>query len=154
MDTLSHAMWGKGFFGYRKYRWFSFFFGAVPDLFSFGIYFIFNLITKPYNLSFGKPALDEIPPWVFSLYDFSHSLIIALIFIMIIFKVNKELSFPMLAWPLHILLDFFTHSIQYFPTPIFWPISNYQFNGIPWSNPYIMLINFIGIFLIFIYRKK
>ena len=31
----------------------------------------------------GKPSLDEIPIWVFNLYDFSHSLIIALIFILI-----------------------------------------------------------------------
>ena len=33
MDTLSHALWGKGLFGYRKYRWYSFLFGALPDLF-------------------------------------------------------------------------------------------------------------------------
>ena len=154
MDTLSHALWGKGLFGYRKYRWFSFFFGAMPDLFSFGIYFIFLFITKPLNIELGKPALNEIPNWVFSLYDFSHSLIIALIFILIIFKINKAFCFPMLAWPFHIILDFFTHSIQYFPTPIFWPISNYRFNGIPWSNPYVMGINIVCIFLIFIYRKK
>ena len=60
----------------------------------------------------------------------------------------------MLAWPFHIILDFFTHSIQYFPTPIFWPISNYRFDGIPWSNPNVMIINFIAIFLIFVFRRK
>ena len=27
----------------------------------------------------------------------------------------------MLAWPAHIILDLFTHSIEFFPTPIFWP---------------------------------
>tara|TARA_B100000686_G_C16365288_1_gene749776 strand:- start:229 stop:693 length:465 start_codon:yes stop_codon:yes gene_type:complete len=154
MDTLSHALWGKGLFGYRKYRWLSFLFGALPDLFSFGIYFLFVIITKPLNLQFSKPELDEIPIWVFSLYDFSHSLIVAIIFILIIFKINKDLCFAMLAWPFHIILDFFTHSIQYFPTPIFWPISNYRFDGIPWSNPYIIAINAICIFFIFIYRKK
>ena len=41
MDTLSHALYGKGLFGYKKYRWFSFLFGAIPDLFSFGIYFVY-----------------------------------------------------------------------------------------------------------------
>ena len=44
MDTFSHALWGKGLFGYRKYRWFSLLFGAIPDLLSFGLYFLFNLI--------------------------------------------------------------------------------------------------------------
>jgi len=154
MDTLSHALWGKGLFGYRKYRWFSFLFGAIPDLLSFGLYFIFNLIINPSPMKFGKPELSEIPNWVFTLYDFSHSIIIAFLFIVIVYKINKDFCFPMLAWPFHIVLDFFTHSTEYFPTPILWPISNYRFDGIPWSNPYIMLINMMCIFLVFIYRRK
>ena len=154
MDTFSHALWGKGLFGYRKYRWFSLLFGAIPDLLSFGLYFLFNLIINPFNIELGKPEISEIPVWVFKLYDFSHSIIIAFIFIVIVYKINKDFCFPMLAWPFHIILDFFTHSIEYFPTPIFWPISDYRFDGVPWSNPYIMIINFIGIFLIFILRKK
>ncbi len=154
MDTISHALWGKGLFGYRKYRWFAFLFGVIPDLLSFGLYFLFNVITNPFTVKWGKPELADIPSWVFSLYDFSHSLIIAIIFILIAYKFNKDFCFPMLAWPFHILLDFFTHSIQYFPTPILWPISDYRFNGIPWSNPYILIGNIICIFLIFIYRRK
>ena len=154
MDTISHALWGKGLFGYRKYRYLSFVFGAIPDLLSFGIYFLSNLILNPSTIKFGKPNLSEIPEWVFSLYNFSHSLIISIIFILIIYKINREISFTMLAWPFHILLDFFTHSIDFFPTPILWPISNYRFDGIPWSNSYIMITNIVCIFLIFIYRRR
>ena len=154
MDTLSHALWGKGLFGYRQYRWFSLFFGALPDLFSFGLYFLFNLFFSSDGPKMGKPSLDEIPIWVFNLYDFSHSLIIALIFILIVYRFNKNLCFPMLAWPFHILLDVFTHSKEFFPTPIFWPISDYRFDGIPWSNPYIWFANIFCIFIIFIYRRK
>lgn len=154
MDTVSHALWGKGLFGYRKYRWFSFLFGAIPDLSSFGIYFLFNLLTSPTTLKLGKPELSELPQWVFSMYDFSHSLVTATVFILIVYIINKDFCFPMLAWPFHILLDFFTHSAQFFPTPILWPLSDYKFNGIPWSNPYIMVANTICIFLIFIYRRK
>ena len=54
----------------------------------------------------GKPELSELPLWVFTLYDFSHSLVIAIIFILIAFKINKDFCFPMLAWPFHIILDF------------------------------------------------
>ena len=154
MDTLSHALWGKGLFGYRKYRGFSFLFGLIPDLLSFGLYFLYNLVSNPFNLKFGKPELAEIPLWVFSLYNFSHSLVIALVFVFIAYKLNKDFAFPMLAWPFHILLDFFTHSTQYFPTPILWPISDYRFNGIPWSNPYILIGNAACICILFIYRKK
>ena len=150
MDTLSHALWGKGLFGYRKYRWFSFLFGALPDLLSFGIYFLFNL----FNLKTETPSINEIPDWVYSLYDFSHSLVIASIFIFIVYKINKDFAFPMLAWISHIMLDFFTHSLEFFPTPIFWPLSDYQFDGIPWSNPVIFFTNVLLIFLLFIYRRK
>ena len=153
MDTLSHALWGKGLFGYRKYRWYSFLFGALPDLFSFGIYFIHSIFFSSSPV-IGRPTRSEIPEWVYSLYDISHSLVIASIIIFIVYKINKEFAFPMLAWPAHIILDFFTHSVEFFPTPILWPISDYQFDGIPWSNPIIFFTNVLLIFLLFIYRWK
>ena len=153
MDTLSHALWGKGFFGYRKYRWYSFLFGALPDLFSFGIYFIHSIFFSSSPVM-GRPTRSEIPEWVYSLYDISHSLVIASIIIFIAYKIHKEFAFPMLAWPAHIILDFFTHSIEFFPTPILWPISDFKFDGIPWSNPIIFFTNVLLIFLLFIYRRK
>ena len=117
-------------------------------------FFIFNLISDPLNYKFGKPVLDEIPYWVFNLYDFSHSLVIASIFLSITYFINRDFFFPMLAWPFHILLDVFTHSAAFFPTPILWPILNYKFDGIPWSNPYIWLSNIVGIIFLFLYRRK
>ena len=153
MDTISHALWGKGLFGYRKYRWYALIFGVIPDLFSFGLYFLYNLIFNFSNLKFGKPALNDLPQWVFSSYDFSHSIIVAFVSIIIVYRFNKDFCFPMLAWPFHIILDFFTHSAEYFPTPVLWPLSDYKFNGIPWSNPYIWFANIFFIILLFIYRK-
>ena len=154
MDTISHALWGKGLFGYRKYKWLPVFFGAVPDLASFGLYFLYNLIINPTTMKLGKPELTDIPSWVFTMYNISHSLIIALLFIMLVYIIKRDVCFSMLAWPFHIILDFFTHSKEYFPTPIFWPISDYRFDGIPWSNKYIMIGNIICIFFVFVYRRN
>ena len=154
MDTLSHALYGKGFFGYRKYRWTSFLFGALPDLSSFGVYFLGQLFSNFHGLKNGRPSIEEIPIWVVELYNISHSLITAFVFIAIVYFIKKDLTWPMLAWPVHIIVDLFTHSIEFFPTPIFWPLSNYRFDGIPWSNIYVFTINIILIFLIFIYRFK
>ena len=154
MDTISHALWGKGLFGYRKYKWLPVFFGAVPDLASFGLYFLYNLIINPTTMKLGKPELTDIPSWVFTMYNISHSLIIALLFIMLVYIIKRDVCFSMLAWPFHIILDFFTHSKEYFPTPIFWPISDYRFDGIPWSNQYIMIGNIVCIFFVFVYRRK
>ena len=152
MDTLSHALYGKGLFGYKKYRWYSFFFGIIPDIFSFGIYFIYLIVFSEFE--FGRPSREELPYWVYDLYDISHSMVTALVFIAIAYKINKDFAWPMLAWPMHIVVDFFTHSIEFFPTPILWPISDYRFDGVPWSNPYVLVINFVLIFVIFIYRRK
>ena len=152
MDTLSHALYGKGLFGYKKYRWYSFFFGIIPDIFSFGIYFIYLIVFSEFE--FGRPSREELPYWVYDLYDISHSMVTALVFIAIAYKINKDFAWPMLAWPMHIIVDFFTHSIEFFPTPILWPISDYRFDGVPRSNPYVLVINFVLIFVIFIYRRK
>lgn len=153
MDTFSHALYGKGIFGYKKYRWSSFLFGALPDLFSFGVYFLVQLLSNVDGLKFGRPLNEEIPFWVFELYNISHSLITAFLFISIVYFMKRSLAWPMLAWPLHIIVDFFTHSIEFFPTPILWPISNYRFDGIPWSNTYVFTTNIFLIFFIFLYRR-
>ena len=81
-------------------------------------------------------------------------MITALFFIAIAYKINKDFAWPMLAWPMHIIVDFFTHSIEFFPTPILWPISDYRFDGIPWSNPYIWFSNIAGIILLYVWRYK
>jgi membrane-bound metal-dependent hydrolase YbcI (DUF457 family) len=154
MDTLSHALYGKGLFGYKKYKWASYFFGALPDLLSFGIFFIVQLFFNYASFDFGRPSIDQIPLWVYHLYDITHSLVTAFIFIGIAYLIDKNFAWVMLGWPIHIIVDFFTHSIEFFPTPILWPISDYRFDGIPWSNIYVLILNLILIFLIFRYRWK
>ena len=153
MDTLSHALWGRGLFGFRGRPYWSLFFGALPDLFSFGIFFLIKLLFEPSSLQTRKPDLQEIPHYVFSLYDFTHSLVIAffIIYLVYIFG-NQNLAFAMLAWPFHILLDFPFHTADYFPTPILWPIIEVKFNGISWGTPYIWLSNIAGIIILYIYK--
>lgn len=154
MDTLSHALWGRGVFGYRGNPYWSLFFGALPDLFSFGIYFLFNAIFNSSNLKLGKPDLDQLPDWLFNLYDISHSLLIASIFITLVyFLINKSFAFAMLAWPLHIMLDFPFHTADFFPTPILWPIVDIRFDGIAWSDPYIWFSNIGGLIILYTYRQ-
>ncbi len=153
MDTLSHALWGRGFFGYRGKAYWSLFFGALPDLFSFGIYFLINIFINPSNYMFGKPELDQLPSWLFDLYNISHSLLIAMICVVFVYlKVSRNLAFAMLAWPFHIILDFPFHTADFFPTPILWPILDVQFDGIAWSNPYVWFSNIGGLIILFLYR--
>ena len=153
MDTLSHALWGKGVFGYRGKPYWSLFFGALPDLFSFGIFFIITFIDRLFNSTdFEK---TDLPDWLYSSYDVTHSMVIAFITIGIVyFFINKNFAFAMLAWPLHILVDFPFHTADFFPTPILWPIMDVKFDGVSWANPYVWFSNVAGIIILYIYRYR
>ena len=154
MDTISHALWGRGVFGYKGSPYLSLFFGAMPDLLSFGVYFL-NRFVDDSTLEYGKPNIQELPDYVFVLYDFTHSLIIAFLFIFLVYKcIGEKYSFAMLAWPLHIILDFPFHTADFFPTPIFWPIIEVRFDGVSWSNPCIWFSNIAGILMLYLHRYR
>lgn len=152
MDTLSHALWGRGLFGYKGYPKAALIFGAIPDLMSFGILFILNFLSGNFRIGGGPPSLESMPSWLYINYDISHSFVSAFICIAVVHKFRKNIAFAMLAWPFHILLDFPFHSKAYFPTKLFWPITDFSFDGIPWSRPEVWFSNLAGIIILFIYR--
>ena len=155
MDTFSHALWGKALFGYRGARFSPFFFGAAPDLIAFVPYFIFKLIKSSNAKLFGKPEIAELPNWVLILYDFSHSFVTSFIVLGILFFFKKRiLAFASLSWSFHILLDFPFHTKEFFPTKIFWPISDIYYDGISWGIPQVWLTNILLLFLILFYRFR
>jgi hypothetical protein len=159
MDTLSHALWGHGLFGYRGQWKLAIFFGAMPDLVSFGALFFIKFITGTLTYS-GLPTLESLkqlepyPDWLFFMDNLSHSFLTAILFIVLVSKFRKELVWPMLAWPFHIVLDFPFHTKDFFPVKIFWPISDFSFDGISWSSPEVIIPNFSGLILLFIFRYK
>ena len=148
MDILAHGLWGGVTFGRKKLLGLAILFGVLPDLLAFGPFFVIKLINRTFQ--FGKPNLAEIPNWVFTSYDFSHSLFTAIILYLIIRYFNKTLSYTFLAYPLHILCDIFTHSKSFFPTPFLFPISDFKVNGISWSDPTFMLVNYSAIITAYI----
>ena len=132
MDILSHGLWAaasaKGV--QQKYptllraRW-AFFWGVFPDLFAFSIPFPVHLYLYLFRgvPESGHPfqALTQL------LYSISHSAIIfAVVFIMMTL-VRRRVSWVMLAWLLHIAIDIPTHSLDFYPTPVFWPLSDLRY---------------------------
>ena len=159
MDTLSHALWGSGLFGYRRYRWVAILFGVMPDLLSFGVLFFIRIINGELNYS-GLPTLESLvqlepfPQWIFAMDNITHSFITAFFFVSIIYYVKRELVWPMLAWPFHIVLDFAFHTKELFPVKLFWPLTDFYIDGISWSHPAVWFSNAAGIIILFIYRWK
>ena len=152
MDTFSHAIWGYGLFGYKRYALLAIFFGAMPDLISFGALMAMNVIDG--TMQFGKPALETLPLWLFTHYAAGHSFVIALPIIALAAIWRKGIAFAMLAWPFHIVLDFPFHTKAYFSTPIFWPLSDFSVDGIAWSHWYIWWPNVAGIVILLVYRHR
>lgn len=152
MDTLSHTLWGYGLFGYKRYAAIAAIFGAAPDLISFGALLVVRIAEGSWQP--GPPPLETLPQWLFMSYTLGHSFIISFSVISLVALWRKPVAFAMLAWPFHIVLDFPFHAFAYFPTPIFWPISDFMIDGIPWSNWYIWIPNVAGILMLFYFRRK
>ncbi len=152
MDTLSHALWGYGLFGYKHYAWLAIFFGAMPDLISFGAFMAIQIANSAWHL--GPPPLAILPAWLYTNYSLGHSFVICLPIIGLVSLWRRDIAFAMLAWPFHIVLDFPFHSFQYFPTPILWPISDFKLDGIQWSHWYIWLPNVAGLGILLTYRCR
>lgn len=152
MDTFSHALWGYGLFGYKRYALLAIFFGAMPDLISFGAFMAINIFNGTFH--FGPPPLDTLPLWLYRNYSLGHSFVISLPIIALVALWRKDIALPMLAWPFHIVLDFPFHTKAYFATPLFWPISDFRVDGISWSHWYIWWPNVAGLIILLGYRHR
>lgn len=160
MDIISHGLYGGIAFG-RKSRisyWKSFFFGIMPDLFSFGIFFVVSIIAiisgNGNSLPVGPHDPASIPQYVHTLYSVTHSLIIAGLVIVIVSFFKRSLIIEMLGWPLHILVDIPTHSNKFFPTLFLWPVSDFHVNGTSWGSPYIFIPNVILLTVLYFWFYK
>lgn len=152
MDTFSHALWGYGLFGFRRHAWLALLFGALPDLVSFGAYLVLRLLDGGYQP--GPPPIEVLPHWLFFSYNLFHSFAICVPVIALVAWFRRDIAFALLAWPFHIVLDFPFHSLRYFPTPIFWPFSDFVVDGIPWSSPQVWLPNVAGLVILLAYRYR
>lgn len=144
MDIFSHGLYG-GLFGMKSKRnyWLAFFFGIAPDLFSFGMFTatIWLGFASGPDWADGPPDPALIPVYVHRLYDITHSLIVFAAVFGVVWFIRRRPMWEMLGWGLHIIVDVFTHSLRFFPTPFLWPLSDYRFDGKSWGSPEIFIPN-------------
>lgn len=174
MDIFAHTLWanaaartankklekkGKSL---RIHPLWTGFWGVFPDLFAFSIPFIisiYGIITG--NISFDSLSHHGLPngfDLAGTLYQYSHSLVIWTAVFIITWIISKRPRWELLGWLLHILIDIPSHSIEFFPTPFLFPISEYRFPyGISWANQWYMIINYLLLLVVFSYslfKKK
>lgn len=162
MDIISHGLYGGVAFGRknRKVFWLALAVGMLPDIFSFGMLWVANLLglyQKPDWSQAGPPPMDNIPSFISHLYNATHSLIVFLVVFLVIWAIRQRPFWILGAWGLHILIDIPSHSFAFFPTPFLWPISDFKIDGIQWGNPIIYIPNLIMLLILyswFYYNKK
>ncbi len=153
MDTFAHGLWTYAIFHRKKYVWLATLFGILPDLLSFGPFFMINLFNGALQKAM---PISSIPQWIFASYNLSHSLVVFLLVFIIAYLITKKWFWPLTAWAIHILVDVPTHSTRFFATPFLWPVSDYRFNGISWATPWFMLLNYgtlLTVFLIIAHNR-
>ncbi len=178
MDVFAHTLWTNALFHFkynnqRRLRYLAAFFGVVPDLIGFAPLFIYLILS---GRMFSRERFPfEATNWTFGFaeqaYNFTHSLVIfAATFLLVVaignlyryFKSKPNYKFwffwPMLGWPLHILIDIPTHP-DFYHTPFLFPLSDFRnTQGVSWAHPTFMVINYSLLILayvaIYIYQKK
>ena len=154
MDFISHGLWGGLALGRASRRsfWLAFAFGMAPDLCSFGIVFADGLLSHGLDFFNGMghpPDARRIPAYVYGLYNATHSLIVFAAVFALVWALRRKPLLELGAWGLHIALDIFTHSEEFFPTPFLWPLSDARVNGMPWSDPRIFFGNMVLLALLY-----
>ncbi len=154
MDVLAHALYGATFFsrtgfaggrlGMRAAQvsfsrdwtvWAAAGFGLLPDMTSIGVTFL-------YLLARGEPiSFHALPSFVYALYHGTHSLVTVGVLVAFLWAFARPLLVPALAWPLHIVMDSFTHSDGYWQTLMFYPFSGWHYHGFNWwQYPGLMVL--------------
>lgn len=163
MDIFAHAMWaGMGVSLARRY-WIvptrtlilTVVLATLPDIFHLlpiaGWWIFadgsFNAVRAYANAVPGQlPMLPEmVGIWSHHLHCITHSAIVAGAVTLLVWVVRRALWIPLLGWWSHIAIDVLTHSADYFPSPVLYPITERGFDGLAWNTPLFMAVNYAAL---------
>lgn len=181
MDIFAHGLWTAAAAKATNNKlqrtnlkslniWWAAFWGVFPDLFAFTIPFAWiasGILFGNLHLS-DIPRPHEIEPpaaktyWVLhlaqQLYNISHSGVVFAAIFFLAWLIARRPVWEMLGWLLHLLIDIPTHSYQFYPTPIFWPLSGWKFiYGVAWSQWWFMILNYSALAIVYFllwWKKK
>ena len=163
MDVLAHALWaGAGVLLARR-RWTvtprtaaaTVALAVAPDIphllpiLGWSVFGAGNAATvKGYAIAVPgqEPALPPEVEWLsHNLHCVTHSAIVAAVTTLLLWIWLQSLWVPLLGWWSHVVIDVFTHSVDYYPSPVFWPITRQGVNGVAWNTPLFMALNYLAL---------
>jgi hypothetical protein len=93
-----------------------------------------------------EPALPPLVGlWSFHLHCIMHSAIVAGVVTLALWAVLRSPWIPLLGWWSHIVIDVFTHSADFYPSPVLYPITQRGFDGLAWNTPWFLALNYAAL---------
>jgi hypothetical protein len=166
MDILAHTLWaGAGVVLLSRRRPITtrlavatMALAALPDVFQMLPVLLWALLgggtveaIQAFAISIpGREPL--LPPLVLlvshTLHCTSHSALFAGLVTLMAWRFKAVLLIPLLGWWSHIVIDVFTHSAEYYASPVLYPITERGFDGIAWITPWFMVVNYLALGLV------
>ncbi len=90
-----------------------------------------------------EPAL---PPAVQAvahhLHCIGHSAVVAGAVTLVARAARWRHAWVLAGWWLHIVIDVFTHSAEFYPVPVLYPLTQRGFDGLAWNTPVFQAVNY------------
>jgi len=162
MDVVSHWLWGMAVTHGKIKGRFSGAMGVIPDLMAFVPVMIISIFTGHRNPGVDNTTrTEDFHPLSWEIYQWSHSAVTVFIgflltwlylhrygtpkiisrFYLTPMSAVKQAALIWLPWLLNIITDIPSHTLQFFPTPVLHPISDWRYDGTRWSEPSIWFTN-------------
>ncbi len=161
MDIVAHTLWAGAGVALAARRWpiaprtalLTMLLAALPDVFHLlpiiGWWLLGDgsfAVVRAYAIA--VPGQEPfIPPlialWSHHLHCVLHSAVVAGAVTLLVGAIRQALWVPLLGWWLHIVIDVFTHSADYYPSPVLYPITQRGFDGIAWNTPWFVVLNYV-----------
>jgi hypothetical protein len=86
----------------------------------------------------------------------AHSLIVLSLVTLACWRWLPRVLPALLGWWLHLLLDIPTHSREYYAVTILYPFTEWSFDGIAWTTPWVLAVNYFALLIAYatLYAKR
>jgi len=163
MDILAHSMWagaGVALLGRRmpvsrRTSATTITLAALPDVFQMLPLLVWwtlggGTFAAVRAFAIALPGQEPILPTAVlfashHLHCMAHSAIVASVVTLLVWRLRRALWIPLLGWWSHIVIDVFTHSADYYASPVLYPFTQRGFDGIAWNTPWFMVLNYVAL---------
>jgi len=80
----------------------------------------------------------------------THSAVVASALTLLTWMATRTLWIPLLGWWCHIVIDVFTHSSQFYPSPVLYPFTMRGFDGLAWNTPWFIAVNYASLAVVWV----